>query len=208
MKGLILIMSLLVLVSFPHSASAGPGRGYVGAQLGMFLPIRSNVTGDFPGGGGELTYDPGLAVFATTGYRLSRSTRVEAEVNFRRLHTDRLYVGDYSTPVHSTVWAHGFMANIYYDFVTRTVVTPYIGAGVGFAWVEFDRGSGNGLPLWKEDNDLSVAYQGIAGFAVQLTDATYLDFAYRHFAVPRLHLEQLSAQFRGPNVSLGIRHYF
>jgi opacity protein-like surface antigen len=202
----LMTISLLLIAALPAEAAAG--EGYAGAQAGMFLPIKSNVTGDFIGDDARVTYNPGVVLTLLGGYQFDKGIRAEGEVNYRRLSTDRLYTGSRELPVDSDVRSYGFMANLYYDFKNRTVLTPFIGGGVGLAVVRFGKATSGAAPLWSSDEDVNIAYQGIAGFALKIADDTSLDFVYHHFAIPRLHFDQLSAEFRGINVSVGIRHWF
>lgn len=204
---LAVIAAVTLLLAAP-SVDACEGGAYVEGQVGMFLPIRSYVKGGFAEESSRLTFEPGIVVAALGGYEFPNGLRGEGEFNFRRLYLDKLSSDSGRVDAHGDVFTYGFMANLYYDFRNRTVVTPYVGAGIGFAVARFGKGTANDTELWSGDEDVSVAYQGIGGFTLRVTDRTSLDFAYHHYAVPRLHFETLSAQFRGPNLSLGLRHSF
>jgi opacity protein-like surface antigen len=201
-------VALLIGLLTTTLSFAEEGRGYVGAQVGMFLPIKSSVTGDFPTGSGTLTYDPGLVLMATGGYRFPNGLRGEGELNFRRVSTDKLSTGAGSAGVDGDVTCYGFMSNLYYDIPTPTVLTLYLGAGAGVVATRFSQGTSQGAVVWKEGHDVDFAYQAIAGLAIRLSDTTSLDFDYHHYAVPRLHFEPLSVEFRGLNLAAGIRHWF
>jgi opacity protein-like surface antigen len=208
MKKLAQLVAISLLLLTAAASHAGEGRVYAGGQAGMFLPLESSVTGNFDGASGTLTYNPGAVLAAVGGYEFGNGVRGEGELNLRHLTTDKLLSNGATVAADSDIWTYGFMANLYYDFRTRTAVTPYIGAGVGLAVVDFGRGTSNGTTLWTRDSSVSVAYQGIAGFAVSIGSQTSLDFVYHHYAVPTLHFETLSAQFRGLNLSAGVRHWF
>lgn len=201
----VLAASILLLAA--ATSHAGEGRSYLGGQVGMFLPIESSVSGS-SGLSGKLTYDPGVVLAAVGGYEFGNGIRSEVELNFRHLTVDKLHSGADKVAVDSDIWCSGLMTNAYYDFNNRTRVTPYLGAGVGMAVVDFGKGSSKGTTLWTSDQEVTVAYQGIAGFAVRLGRHTSLDFAYHHYAVPTLHFDTLSSQFRGLNLSAGVRHWF
>jgi len=200
------LLSLAAAAPQAGAAAAGTERAYLGGQAGMFLPIESTVSGS--GVSGKLDYDPGLVLAAVGGYRFDSGVRGEAEFNFRRLTTDKLISDETVVPVRSDIWSCGLMGNVYYDFNNRTAVTPYVGAGVGLVVAEFGKATANGTTLWTRDKDLSFAYQGIAGFALRISRLSSLDFVYHHYAVPSLHFDTLSAQFRGINLSAGFRQWF
>ena len=208
MKKVAQVLAGLLLLPTAVASHAGEGCAYAGARAGMFLPIESSVTGTSGGLSGKVTYNPGVALAAVAGYQFENGVRGEGEVNFRQVSTDKLIGRGGEVALDSDIWSGGVMTNLYYDFRTRTVITPYIGAGVGLAVVEFGQGTSSGTTLWTSDREVSVAFQGIAGFALQVGPHTSLDFVYHHYAVPTLHFETLSAQFRGLNLSAGIRHWF
>jgi opacity protein-like surface antigen len=187
-------------------AGTGAGQYYLGGQAGMFLPIESSVSGE--GVSGKLTYHAGLVLALLGGYQFGNGWRAEAELNYRRLSTDRLSTGATAVSVDGDVWSGGFMTNLYYDFRNRTRVTPFVGGGVGLVVAEFGSATSNGTTLWSADRDVSFAYQGMAGFALRVAPRSELDFVYHHYAVPSFHFDTLAAKFRGLNLSAGFRHYF
>lgn len=197
----------LLLLPVPV-CQAAEGGGYAGAQAGMFLPIESSAHGDYLGSGATVTYHPGVVLTALGGYQFGNGLRAEGEIDYRRLGTDRLRYGAGDAPADSDISSFSLLSNLYYDFRNRTPITPYIGAGVGLAVTRFHRGTSEGRLIWSSDADTTVAYQGIAGFEYRVARQTSLDFVYHHFAVPRLHFDTLSAQFRGINLSVGVRHWF
>lgn len=201
------LIAVLALLLITVSARAEEGRGYLGGQAGMFLPIKSAVTGTSLGDG-TLTYNPGVLLAATGGYRFANGLRGEGELSFRHLTTDKLATGSGRVAADGDISCYGFMTNLYYDIRTPSRVTLYFGAGVGVVGARFGRATSNGATLWTSGSDVAAAYQGIGGFETRLTDSTSLDIVYHHYAVPRLHFQTLSAEFRGLNLSVGLRHWF
>jgi opacity protein-like surface antigen len=192
-----------------ESASyAGGGRSYVSGQAGMFLPLESAVTLEPAGLQGRLTYNPGFVLTAAGGYEFGNGLRGEAELNFRRLTADKLYSSGAPVQVDAGIQSYGAMANAYYDLRTPTAVTPFLGAGLGFAVARYGRGTSGGSTLWAAGQDSSLAYQGCAGFAIALNDRTSLDFIYRHYATPSLHFDTIRSQYKGINLSTGVRYRF
>lgn len=61
------------------------------------------------------------------------------------------------------------LGNVYFDIPTQTIVTPYLGAGLGYGW-----SSGDG-----RDED-GVAFGLMAGLEVSLTDNLSADVGYRY----------------------------
>jgi outer membrane protein OmpA-like peptidoglycan-associated protein len=75
------------------------------------------------------------------------------------------------------VRSYGVMGNLFYDFdpgffgIGPSFVQPYLGAGVGYVWTEYEklRASAAGFTATLDDTDGRFAFQGIAGVAVPLT---------------------------------------
>lgn len=74
---------------------------------------------------------------------------------------------------------YSFMANIYYDFDTKTKFTPYIGGGLGYAHVKTKVSlPDNGISQSSSDGNL--AWQLGAGVSYTLTDNISIDAGYRY----------------------------
>lgn len=78
-----------------------------------------------------------------------------------------------------------FLANGYWDIATFRGITPYVGAGVGFAVVTLDNFwdvnlLANGLSFADSNTETNFAWALHAGFAYDVTDALKLDVAYRY----------------------------
>lgn len=61
------------------------------------------------------------------------------------------------------------LGNVYFDIPTQTIVTPYLGAGIGYGWSESDL-----------DDEDGVAFGLMAGVEVSLTDNLSADVGYRY----------------------------
>lgn len=204
-----IIAGAVLSITWMASAScAEERRAYLGLQAGMFLPLESAVTLEPAAVPGRLTWNPGIVLSAVAGYRFNNGLRGEGELNYRRATTDKFYRDGAPAQVDANLWSCGIMANAYYDFRNRTAVTPFVGAGLGFALANLGTGTSGGSTLWKSGRDQSIAYQGIAGFSIALNDRTSLDFTYRHYGTPSLHFDSLSSQYKGINLSTGLRYWF
>ena len=90
-------------------------------------------------------------------------------------------------PVHSSITTYTGMVNGYFDLGNFRGVVPYVGLGVGLAYHQMDEyqiTSSAFLPQtpWKVhgDNDLTLAWSAMAGFAYQVSDRAILDLGYRY----------------------------
>jgi opacity protein-like surface antigen len=82
------------------------------------------------------------------------------------------------------------LGNVYFDIPLETIVTPYIGAGVGYGWVD---STGN-------DED-GVAFALMAGLEVNLTEDLSADIGYRYRQI-------LSEEVYDHQALVGLRYGF
>lgn len=110
----------------------------------------------------------------------------------------------------STSWS--FMANGYYDIDTGSAVTPYVGAGIGYASTKV-RFNPSGVAI-ADDKDGSLAWQLIGGLSYRLSDNTELYTDYRYFdgGSAKIALDllpgELSVDNKSHNLFVGIRFSF
>ncbi len=102
------------------------------------------------------------------------------------------------TKIDATVW----MVNAYYDLFSNRGFTPYIGAGIGFAWNELNRrhdstytvcdtildptcASATQTPetAWGRANKFTLAYAAMAGVSYDLSEMTAVDLGYRYLFI-------------------------
>lgn len=80
---------------------------------------------------------------------------------------------------HFRLYKHSFMANAYFDYLTCTPWTPYVGAGIGLSHLKADFGE-----QAKSVNNL--AWQVMAGIAYDVTSNWTLDAGYRYADLGRI----------------------
>lgn len=119
---------------------------YAGGMLGV-----GAGGGETDKSGYDLEFDPGLFLNGFVGKDLG-SVRVEGEVAYRQNDFNKFG----GIPVYGEMTSVAYMANIYYDVENDSVVTPYVGLGVGVARVTFDS-----VVISDEDN--AFALQLITG---------------------------------------------
>ena len=129
-------------------------------------------------------------------------------------------------PILTDITSYTAMLNFYYDLGNWSGITPYVGAGIGFAYhdmgkvVATDPSSPN--PQYG-DEDLNFAWALMVGFAAQMTQNAVLDVGYRYidmggvdslhadvagFWNPRLDLDDLTAHEITVGVRYAIDHIF
>ncbi|RJF87322.1 OmpA family protein [Oleomonas cavernae] len=172
--GLVSAAALMVAASAAHADRVGP---YLSAFGGYVIQPDLEISSG--GADGELSTDNGWAAGGAMGYDFGRP-RVEAEVTYRRNEADEISSGGATVDVDGNLSSLAVMINALYDFENSSRFTPYIGAGIGAAWVY---ANDIGVPGARvDDDDVVFAYQGIAGVKVAVTGGLSLFVDYRYFA--------------------------
>ncbi|MBS0522826.1 MAG: OmpA family protein [Proteobacteria bacterium] len=139
------LLAAAALVALPVVAQAQvPQPGfYIGAEGGLNWLLNTTIlsTPVYP--------QTGFAVGGLIGYDFV-GPRVELEGIYRNNQHNASFPG---RAISNQVGQLGVMANVMYDFAAGSVITPYIGAGVGIAFVDGDSSLGS----------TQFAYQGIIG---------------------------------------------
>jgi len=174
---------------------------YIGAGAGGNFVENSNLRSDASlaaglaaggvGGRGRGIFEPGFAALASIGWGFGNGLRVEVEGNYRQNDVDKVsgFPGfGLRSPAGGIQRTYGVMGNVLYDFRLPGVpwVVPYIGAGAGYAWREWDhlRAIGGGGTVVSRATEGAFAYQAIGGFAFPIAQVPGLAVTaeYRYFA--------------------------
>jgi OOP family OmpA-OmpF porin len=153
----------VVLALVPFAASADDYTYSGNRFLGMTGPYVTALGGwnDMENDSGISTKHGWLAGVAAGGK--TDWARAELEATYRKNEISG-----------GTADSVALMGNAYWDIETNTRITPYIGAGIGTAYVDIDTpGGGNG---WE------FAYQGMAGANIALAPQWAVGAEYRYFA--------------------------
>jgi opacity protein-like surface antigen len=147
---------------------------------------------------GELDFGTGWVLGVALGTTVADDFRVEGELEYRSSDFD--IEGLEGEDTLSTL---SLMLNGYYDFQTGSALTPYVGAGIGWARHDID----------DADVDDSVfAYQATLGVCWALNDTMALDFAYRYFATADPEFgdgeDAQELEYDSHNLTAGIRYKF
>ncbi len=163
--------------------------GAIGAGFNYLQPDQDvESIGFAPAFDSEADYNNGIGVYTALGYDWGNSIRGEIEFSYRQ-NDARHYAGDglgfSGWPVlDGDLQARSIMFNLIKDFDTGHAITPFVGLGVGGTSLKnqvsgADFGFGT---LVIDDTSKRLAYQAIAGLAVQLAEGLSLDLSYRYFA--------------------------
>jgi len=120
--------------------------------------------------------DENWSIGGGIGYHLMRGLRIDATLDhrmdtdiFSQLDSGTVPDNQFTGELDSTVG----LINIYYDLDMGHRITPYIGAGIGFAYHDMDGDDAN-------DSDTEFAWALMAGVAVDLRTNWKLDVGYRY----------------------------
>lgn len=100
-------------------------------------------------------YNNGFLAGGGAGYKFNDNLRADLRGDYAGIGNDDTYFGS-------------VLGNVYFDIPTQTMVTPYLGAGIGYGWADVNGNNHNG-----------VAYGLMAGVEVSLTDNVSADVGYR-----------------------------
>lgn len=89
-----------------------------------------------------------------------------------------------TTAVGGDVTAFSIMANAWYEFDMDGSISPFVGAGIGWADVEYDVGD----PADVSGSDSGIAWQVGAGISFDMSEKTALRIEYRYMEVPDLEI--------------------
>lgn len=198
------VLSALLLIS--SNVFAGPIRTYVGASAGVALPDNS-LTTDASGIGADVSYDPGLSLSGLIGQEFGRGVRLEGEVNYKKVNTDKFKLAGTTNNLNSDFRSIGMMANVYYDFYVNRAVTPYIGGGLGFANVNISSADVKGVRVWNSDSATAFAYQAGLGCNVMMNRWMAFDLGYRYYGTSEYKIDQVTSSFNSHNILFGLKYY-
>jgi opacity protein-like surface antigen len=111
---------------------------------------------DWSGGDDDSAFSVGGGV----GYRFNDNMRADVTVD---------WAGQYDVAPGANMSTTTVLGNLYFDWANDSAFTPYLGAGLGYGWV-------NDTPSGDESG---FAYGLAAGVAMTLTDSVDLDVGYR-----------------------------
>jgi opacity protein-like surface antigen len=201
MKKILIVLSVLgiVLVLGVSISFATP---YISGNLGLVLVSDSDVKDDF-GDEAEISLDVGYGLSAAVGNAYENGARAEVEFGYRTNDIDDISVSGYrSASIDGDVSAMSLMANGFYDFTPNGKLSPFIGGGVGIAYVEGD------IDYLGSANDYVFAYQASVGVAIIVTQSTKFDVQYRFFGTDDPDFDGLEAEYTTHNLMIGFRQSF
>jgi len=199
MKKGILFLFVVTIAAFAATAHAnGPYLGvHGGAAFLNDFDINDNST----------RFDPGFNLGGTAGYAFARA-RVEGELTYRRNNADSITSAGIKLPAEGNVTSLTMMANGFYDILTDTPLTPYVGGGLGLVHISFNDVKAPGAGITGNGNHLATQFA--LGVAYKVNNAIGLDFGYRFFVSNEIRFRNQAGQedqdtYGSHNLTVGLR---
>lgn len=159
--------------------------GGVYARIGGGVSFVSDWQQDFtynpdvvfavtPPSGQRVELDTGYAGVFALGFDYADGIRTELEYKYASAGVDAVTLADPvngptpASPVNDDIAGHFLMANFYFDFANASPLTPFIGGGVGGAFIENEQGQ----------HDAALALQGRAGVSLAMGGGFSTDLEY------------------------------
>jgi opacity protein-like surface antigen len=145
-----------------QAADLGPDEASPVTDTSMIgLYLRGDIGWSFLDVNG-LDNDDTWVAGGGVGYQFSDFFRADITGDFS---------GKYEVAPGAEISTSTVLGNVYFDWANESMFTPYVGAGVGYGWV-----NGDGLAV----DDDGMAVGAAAGVAIDLTNNILVDAGYRY----------------------------
>ncbi|MEA3486235.1 MAG: outer membrane protein [Thermodesulfobacteriota bacterium] len=194
---------LFVLMCSPAFAA---GNFYVTPQVGVTFLNDADIS-DNGVAFGTVGFDAGYGAGISGGYDFG-VIRLEGEAGYRKNDLDTISIpGEGEFPIPGETTALSLLLNCFVDFETGTGFTPYAGAGIGVAKVEFEASDED-----ISEDDTVFAYQFVAGVGYAVAENVTLDVSYRYFATADPTFDdggdEIEMEYGSHNIFMGVRFSF
>ncbi|MDZ4737306.1 MAG: outer membrane beta-barrel protein [Rhodospirillaceae bacterium] len=143
----------------------------------------------------DLTFDldTGYVVGVFGGYGFDFGGRAELEFAYRSngINSIDYNEGSGTYALSGDLNVYSLMGNFWYDFHTGSGFMPYVGGGIGAAWlVSDDWGfAGSTDPSYSSDSDVAFAYQLGTGVNYAFNETVAVGVGYRFFGTTAFEVE-------------------
>ena len=198
-KQFVVLLALTMFIGLGVSAAfAAP---YISGNVGAVW-VEDSDTKDDLGNDAEVSFDPGFGITAAIGNAYENGLRAEVEFGYRTSDVDDFDSDSGSVSNNGDISTISLMLNGYYDFMPKETISPFIGAGMGYANVDGDFGDRD-----SEDDNV-FAYQVAVGVAFAINPQTKIDVQYRYFDTDDGDFDGLEVEYGTHNAMLGVRYSF
>lgn len=215
------VLGALLIAGGATAARAESSYGpYIGGYGAFVIPQDLDAEGDIEGDGNKdqstVELDNGWGVGALLGYDYG-AFRFEADIGYRSFDANRLSdirfndgaggsIDGGSAAIDNTFGVLSVLGNVLYEYENTSIFTPYVGAGLGAAWVFVNGDSGS--THIASGNDAGFAYQGIVGTKVALDDNLEAFADYRYLGTSDVQVNELKSSYSLHSVQAGLVYTF
>ena len=195
------IMAVLVSAGAASADEANNRGFYLSGSAGV--SILQNA--DLKAAGVTLNseFDKGVYLSGALGYHVMPNIRVEGEFAYRNNDLNKIA----GISIDSSGNAYSLMANGYYDFNNSSMVTPYIGAGLGATHLSIDNLTVGGTNFGSS-SDTVFSYQGIAGLAFNVMPNTKLGLEYKYLGTTNPNFDGVKAEYKDHAIGVKLTYNF
>lgn len=170
-----IITILLLFCSMSSQANAADSGIYIAPKIGYsFISVEINGVGADP----IDTIASSIGAALALGYSFTFPMRAELEWNMHSQSEDKNKVSGHSK-LTSNIGIQTIFANVYYDFRNTSSFTPYVGAGLGLAVVDFEGSSTPSTYTLEEKTKINFAWNISLGLSYAFSENVALDLSYR-----------------------------
>jgi OOP family OmpA-OmpF porin len=135
-----------ICLAVPVAAHAQPVAGpYVSLGGGLATETNTHFQYGALKASGNFTWNPGFTVMGGVGYGFGDGLRVEIDGDLLRTTADKANGTNGDMNVKGVEKNYGGMANLFYDIPVSWPVTPFVGAGAGYQFVDYHQYLGNSV---------------------------------------------------------------
>ncbi len=183
-RAILTLVALLVLSSASAPVFALE-HDYFGASIGLNLAQDSSLDYRDQSQAFDTPFDPGLSLSAFFGHDYGNQVRFEGEVGYRSNTVEKFESAGTNLGADGDLTLYSLLFNVFWDIKTTTRLTPYLGGGLGGAFVVLDA-EPNFSTVSFDDDDTVFAYQVGVGAGYEVNSNLTVDFGYRFFSAPTL----------------------
>ena len=196
-----LLVAGILTVGLPGLAHA---QWYAGMDMGADFTQKSKVTGT--SSNLDTQYAPGLAEMGHVGYSFG-APKLEVELGYR--DSAMKQIGGISSA--GDLGVVDYMVNGIYDFMPHSRFHPFVGVGVGGAYLD---ATGTRIQTTSSygGKDNEFAYQGFAGLGYDINPSMQASLQYRYFATQNpnfaLNTANVTSEYHNQAVLVGFTYKF
>ncbi|MEK0084147.1 outer membrane protein [Benzoatithermus flavus] len=183
--------AVVLLLSAPAWAEVNTGV-YVEGQVGYSFP--ESVDAGVGGIDGDIDLEEAPVFGGAIGYRFTYA-RLELNGSYRKYDVDKVHAEGLRSGGDGEATSVVGLVNLFIDPDLGLPVHPFVGGGVGAAYVEVD--TGNDSPLEVDDEAGAFAWNLSAGLTWDITPSVALSASYRYL---RLAGTDFSADLAGIDI--------